>query len=248
MLGSISKRGLRLIQNIHPSTSRLQAVNMSSDQSVPAEAMREMKNKLRKEIRSQLRAMTNNEASSQSHKVWERLFALEEYQNAKSVGLFLSMPTGEIKTDEALGHAMDNGKQVYIPEVGKDFELCNMDLILVPPSSSSEPNQEIFHAAWPRNKWGIPEPPESMVRQAAAPGDIDVLVVPGLAFDRAGGRLGQGKGYYDRFIERMRKDSPKPLLVAVGMQPQLIDEVPVAPYDYLIDVLVLPDETIKFSR
>ena len=82
----------------------------------------------------------------------------------------------------------------------------------------------------------------------AQPGDIDVLVVPGLAFDRQGERCGQGKGYYDRFIERMcaNTTSKNPFLVAVGLQAQLLVEggIPVAKYDRRMDMVLLPDETI----
>ena len=116
-----------------------------------------------------------------------------------------------------------------------------------------------FYDGWPRNRWGIPEPPVSDDAAdddaVAKPGDIDLLVVPGLAFDAAGRRLGQGKGYYDRFIARMRGEDQddavvggrggddddddddddggrggvawrRPLLVGVCLEEQFLCEVP----------------------
>jgi 5-formyltetrahydrofolate cyclo-ligase len=119
-----------------------------------------------------------------------------------------------------------------------------MDLIQVILPEGVSADDKVFHHEWPRNKWGIPEPPESMPRIAATPGDIDLLVVPGLAFDAKGGRLGQGKGYYDRFIARMRKDFDKPLLIAVGLDPQLVDRVPVTELDLTMDLIIVPNQTV----
>lgn len=195
-----------------------------------------------------MKELSPDDTATQSAKVWERLFALAEYKQAKSVGLFLSMPKHEIDTDMALVDAIHNNKAVYVPQVGKNFELAEMDLIKVNAPESVSATDKIFHQDWPRNKWGIPEPPESMPRVAAAPGDIDLLVVPGLAFDAHGGRLGQGKGYYDRFIARMRKDSKKPLLVAVGLDPQLVDHIPVTEFDFSMDMVLLPDQTVTVKR
>mmetsp|Transcript_14552 Transcript_14552/g.42634 ORF Transcript_14552/g.42634 Transcript_14552/m.42634 type:complete len:154 (-) Transcript_14552:28-489(-) len=122
--------------------------------------------------------------------------------------------------------------------------------------------RRLFYHDWPRNKWGIPEPPPEIDHEVAQPGDIDLIVVPGLAFDGCGGRLGQGKGYYDRFIAGMRGGPPgsgaaegegdggggggtgKPILAAVGLSASHIEgdgpQVPMSRHDYPMDVLVLP--------
>lgn len=210
----------------------------------------ERKKALRKEIRARMKVLDKETIQQQSQQVWDRLFALPEYQSAKSIGLFLSMPKGEINTDPVLMHAMDTGKKIYVPEVGKNFEQVHMELREVIIDGSVKKG-EIFHKDWPRNKWGIPEPPADMPNVAAKPGDIDVLVVPGLAFDRRGDRLGQGKGYYDRFIARMCDESgkKKPFMVAVGLSAQVVDEsIPVAEYDRRMDMVLLPDEQIVVQK
>ena len=66
-----------------------------------------------------------------------------------------------------------------------------------------------------------------------------------------GDRLGQGKGYYDRFIQRMCNDKDKkaPFLVAVGLQAQVLDEtIPIAKYDRRMDMVLLPDEAIVVTK
>jgi 5-formyltetrahydrofolate cyclo-ligase len=209
-----------------------------------ADDIRNQKQILRKEIRPRLRRLTNDDIQIQSQQVWDRLFQLPAYQQAQSVGLFISMPGGEINTDAALQHAILNGKQIYVPQVGKNFEQADMELIRVAIPENLE--AEIFYHSWPRNKWGIPEPPADMPLYEAAPGDIDVLVMPGLAFDRNGNRLGQGKGYYDRFIARIVSAGAKsPTLVAVGLDCQLVDSIPVQEYDQRADLVLLPSQMIE---
>lgn len=135
------------------------------------------KKALRKEIRAKIRAF--DEIPEQSQLVWDRVVSLPAYQQAKTVGLFLSMPTNEIQTGFLVRHAIESSKTVYVPQVGANFEQADMELIKCP---ASDPN---FVAAWPTNKWKIPEPPADYERVLAQPGDLDVLIVPGLCFDLA---------------------------------------------------------------
>jgi 5-formyltetrahydrofolate cyclo-ligase len=235
--------------------------------SAPLEdGVRQQKQALRKEIRSKLNSLPPEKIKEESQKVWDRLFQLPQYQKAKSVGLFLSMPSGEIDTDPVLKHATEHGKQIYVPQVGKNFEQVEMELLKVVASPvkdgeaafNSSSNDQIFHHSWPRNKWGIPEPPADMPLLPASPGEIDVLVVPGLAFDKNGNRLGQGKGYYDRFIARMMMLPPSSsdndikvaplLLVAVGFDCQLVEFIPVHEYDRCMDIVLLPSQIVNVSK
>mmetsp|Transcript_20610 Transcript_20610/g.45035 ORF Transcript_20610/g.45035 Transcript_20610/m.45035 type:complete len:334 (+) Transcript_20610:34-1035(+) len=224
---------------------------------------RKRKQELRKLVRSRLKSMSQDDIQSQSELVWNNLFSLPEYVSARSVGLFLSMPRGEIITDSALARVLDDNKTLYVPRVGLDFEKCDMDLIKVHVDDKTEGEiahskdaaRKLFYHDWPRNKWGIPEPPVDVDHEAAKPGDIDLLVVPGLAFDAVGGRLGQGKGYYDRFIMKMRagvddeSEETKPLLVAVGLEASFLEgeeaPVPMSTHDFPMDVLVLPGRSMN---
>lgn len=223
--------------------------------------IRTRKQALRKEIRAKVSALTPDEIATQSEQVWKKLFALPEYQSAKSVGLFLSMPKNEIKTETALRHCVENGKIIYVPQVGKNFESADMELLKVPPPSSNGSGsdghgQRLFYDTWPKNKWGIPEPPADMPKENAQPGDIDLLVVPGLGFDRMGNRIGQGKGYYDRFIARItttqdsnnNNNNNKPKLVAVTLDCQLTESVPVSPLDRVMDKILTPSEIIEVTK
>jgi 5-formyltetrahydrofolate cyclo-ligase len=210
------------------------------------DSVRQEKQELRKTLRAALRGLSVDEIGAQSAQVWTRVFELPIFQAANSVGLFLSMPQSEINTDLVLQHCVQSGKKIYVPEVGKNFELCDMELREVLLEKDSIPSDGMFHKAWPKNKWEIPEPPPGMPVVVAKPGDIDVLIVPGLGFDRSRNRLGQGKGYYDRFIAKMTSDGNELPLVAVALTPQLVDgSIPVASYDRRMDMIVLPEEIIS---
>ncbi|KAL3771740.1 hypothetical protein ACHAWU_010051 [Discostella pseudostelligera] len=250
----------------------------ATDDATKLHQLRQNKQALRKLIRSRIKSVyptknnTNTIASqtlllSNSNQVFSRLFELPQYKHAKSIGFFLSMPSGEIQTKHAIQQIVKDGKVLYVPRVGLDFELCDMDLIRCDTSSctatvddaicgdsgvgstaNADDGGTMFYDSWPRNKWGIPEPPLTTTN-VAKPGDIDLLIVPGLAFDTNGHRLGQGKGYYDRFIAKMRdgesnndidniddavatngqtgvNSAAKPLLVGVCLEEQFLDELP----------------------
>lgn len=85
--------------------------------------------------------------------------------------------------------------------------------------------------------WGIPEPPAS----APAANALDVMIVPGVAFDRACRRLGNGKGYYDRAIAAVKPGRT----VGVCFHAQLVEEVPVGPYDVTLDAVLTERESIR---
>ena len=231
---------------------------------------------LRKEIRTKLKALSQEEIQQQSRAVWDRLHAMKMYQDAKSIGLFLSMPTGEIDTSWAVQHAIQSRKDIYIPQVGQNFEKPDMDLIQIqtaPPDPSAIITDVPIYHHWPKNKWNIPEPPTNVILKTAQPGDIDLLILPGLAFDPSGNRLGQGKGYYDRFLARMCGNdkngtsgaSSSPILVAVALSCQFIGSgndhvtndttstpqrrsIPVHEHDFPVDWIILPNQSIEITK
>jgi 5-formyltetrahydrofolate cyclo-ligase len=206
------------------------------------------KQSLRTDMRSQLKALSNDEIQRQSQAAFERLKLLSAYRNASSIGVFLSMPSGEFDTTALIEDAVREGKTLYVPQVGGNFEKPDMDLLKIPLSKL--PDGRLFYREWLLNKWGIPEPPPGLALRPAVPGDIDLLIVPGLAFDRSGKRLGQGKGYYDRFIARMTLSSDRGnslLRVAVGLDCQLVTSsstIPTDEHDALMDYVIVPSETV----
>src|SRR5437879_13915118 len=67
------------------------------------------------------------------------------------------------------------------------------------------------------------------------PQELDLVMVPGVAFDRRGGRMGHGKGYYDKLLQHARPETP---LAALAFECQLFPEIPVAPHDIFMDKVI----------
>jgi 5-formyltetrahydrofolate cyclo-ligase len=155
------------------------------------------------------------------------------WKQAGLVLAFLSMPT-EIDTGPVIEAALAAYKRVAVPRIeGGDIAFVE----LTPDWRS-----------WPRDRWDIPAPPDSLaplsaVGIAAAP---TLALVPGLAFDGSGGRLGRGKGYYDRFLasvaaarEPMGKSAPPFAAIGFGYESQLVERVPMDDRDRPLDGLAL---------
>ena len=84
----------------------------------------------------------------------------------------------------------------------------------------------------------------------SGPEAIDLVIVPGVAFDASCRRLGQGRGYYDTFLEKLSaaraaQGLPPALTVGLGLQEQLVDEVPIDPHDIALDYVCLPDCVLR---
>ncbi|KAF9895066.1 hypothetical protein FE257_004695 [Aspergillus nanangensis] len=228
------------------------------------------KKDLRRKMRDALQRIPTDSIINQSQIATNRLFSLTEYQNAKRIGVYLSMPSGELSTTAIVHDALSTGKEVFIPYIHS-----------VEPVSSSTPPQKTsimdmlalesvdeFTSLIP-DKWGIPSLTKTQVASkrncfggigvtsqsddSSTQGsyDLDLIVMPGMAFDEGFRRLGHGKGYYDHFLTRYSKATEKqtatpkmPLLVALALREQMLsatDQIPVANHDWPVDVVVIGD-------
>ena len=147
--------------------------------------------------------------------IWERLTAMDEYALASTVMLYLDFGS-EVRTRPFVPEVWESGRDVVVPYCIDDrlelFRLRDFDELAPGTRGILEPRAE----------WrGRPE------RQAAAE-EIDLVVAPGVAFDRRGGRIGHGKGYYDRFLRRVRPDA---CFVATAFECQVFDAIPLLPHD-----------------
>ena len=140
-----------------------------------------------------------------------------------AVFLFLSLPN-EIDTRPLVETALEAGKRVFAPRIGQTDtgELKFYRVVPMDPVPGLVPGP-----------FGIREPPP---REPPGPADVPALiVVPGLAFDRQGRRLGRGGGYYDRFLAGPEGACPGNRIIGLCMPSQLVREVPVEPWDRRMD-------------
>lgn len=165
-----------------------------------------------------------------------RLEAADAWKHADLVLAFLSMP-GEIDTAPLIAAARRAGKAVAVPGIEGDL----LRFRLMPAGEG----------ALPRDRWGIPVPdPRWPAADLAGRGPRQeprrvLIVVPGLAFDREGNRLGRGKGFYDRFLAESRR--ARPAAIGFCLAAQLVDSVPVDAHDVPVDGVVTDGETLAFS-
>lgn len=175
-------------------------------------------------IRAEVQGTRRNQAHREelSARVWEKVFALPEYQSARTVMVYVDMP-GEVRTQVYLPGVQRQGKQVVVPYCdGKELGLFLLE-------SLTELTPGVL---------GILEPSRELRSLSAKRADVsrlDLLIVPGVAFDRQGARLGHGKGYYDRLLSRVRADA---LLVGVAFECQLVPDVPMLAHDVYMDRVI----------
>jgi 5-formyltetrahydrofolate cyclo-ligase len=164
-----------------------------------------------------LRGVPPDVAERAGRAVAERVLALPALQQATRVALFASLP-GELPTRPLFDSLASAGLARLLPRIrGKALEFA------------------------PANDWdaleagplGVRQPPPAIVAVALEP--ADVVIVPGLAFDAAGGRLGRGGGYYDRAFAAATR---APFLLAVAFALQIVERVPCDSRDRRVDAIV----------
>lgn len=182
--------------------------------------MTEQKTALRGQMRARRNTVSTEEQSALSHHICEHLRSLQRLQNASVVTAYLAT-RHEASLDEAIAFWLEN-KAVGVPAPGLKprFDILqNLENVRV-------------------NARGLRIP---VSQRRIAGHEADVILVPGLAFDLAGNRLGQGGGWYDRTLERAReraRQKSAPLVVGVAFECQIVEAVPHENHDARMDCLV----------
>jgi 5-formyltetrahydrofolate cyclo-ligase len=148
--------------------------------------------------------LTLNEVDSLSVKIKENLFSCKDFLNRDYVLYYLSFGK-EVHTDTMIAHSLRLGKAVYVPRLIKNknkLEVCEI---------------KNLKTSFELNNFGIREP---LGIPAASSIKIDAIVVPGVAFDSSGGRIGFGGGYYDKLFVELPGNS---LWLGVAYNFQLVD-------------------------
>ncbi len=177
-------------------------------------------------LRSAEGGRSANSASEQgtSAPLLSFLEALPAWRSARSIAGYCAV-RGELGVGPLLEDARARGVRVALPRV-EDSPDGGSRLAFHP--WDGEP-------LWP-GAYGIPEPSRSP--SEIPPGSFDLLLVPGLAFDRAGRRLGQGGGFYDQVLAAREPGLGRGLAIGIAWEWQLVDAVPVDPWDQPVDRLL----------
>lgn len=170
------------------------------------------KTELRKQIKSQKRSMSDIQIRHASKKLTELFLASNSYREASSVYAYLPY-NQEVRTEEIIRQALLDGKKVAVPKVYGDemrFLFIN-DLDHIAPGA--------FH---------IPEP---IADEPIADDETALVLMPGLAFDREGHRIGYGGGFYDRFLAQ----EPNHPTIALCYDFQMVEHLETEAFDIPVD-------------
>jgi 5-formyltetrahydrofolate cyclo-ligase len=187
----------------------------------------------KQEIRQQARALRDRQVDIEhvSRQILERLTAQPEYARARTVMSYLDFRS-EVRTRPLFPRAREEGKRVVVPYcVGDRLELFRLDSL-----------DELCPGAM-----GILEPKPELRQDPDRRIDVselDLVITPGLAFDPQCGRIGYGRGYYDRLL---KDASASTAIVAVAFQCQIFPEVPMLPHDVRVHK-VITEEKIYSCR
>lgn len=190
-----------------------------------------MKKEIRKKILQLKESLSEQEIQKKSSAIFNTLSNMKFYTNANNVMLYVSFGS-EVLTKPIIDDLLQQRKRVFVPvTVPKTKELIVSEL------KSFEDDLEIGH-------FGVMEPKKDALRPVD-PTIIDLIVVPGVAFDKEGYRVGYGGGYYDRFIPRLTDQTPK---VSLAFEMQLIDKVPTDKYDIPVEYIITEKQSIEIKK
>lgn len=178
-------------------------------------------------IRQQAHANRKSQADKDavSQQITDRLHQMPQYQQAGTVMYYVDV-RDEVRTRHALPEALASGKRIVVPFcVDGELELFLLE-------SMDELETGMYKILEPRQD--LRDVPEKRVEVST----LDLIIVPGVAFDRNGGRTGHGKGYYDKLLEHARPETP---LVSLAFECQMFEEIPVADHDVYMDFVVTQD-------
>lgn len=179
------------------------------------------KKQLRREFRKLRGGLGEENRIKLSRKIWENVEKLEEFQRAKKIGVYLDFGS-EVKTTSPLLKLLGK-KEIYIPRLrGKE-----MDFVIFTGLEKMK-----------AGAYGILEPLEGEI---CPPEELELILVPGLAFTLKGGRLGYGGGYYDGYLPATCAS-----LFALAFEVQISEGLPLESWDYPLDGLISERAIYRF--
>ncbi|MCH8931575.1 MAG: 5-formyltetrahydrofolate cyclo-ligase [Nitrospinae bacterium] len=198
---------------------------------VATETLVRQKAAIRRKILDRRQSQDPEVRADHSRRIIAALLRHEAFIQAKAILVYLSKDE-EVGTDALLAPAFESGKRVFVPVVDRDSDELRIAELSGP---------DIRYQLGP---FGIRQPPVEEGLNFVSPEAVDLVVAPGVAFDRKGGRLGHGKGYYDRLLSRLGSHVTR---VALAFDFQVLDAVPQDGNDVRMDTLITEKSTMNCS-
>ena len=186
---------------------------------LPQRRLHRAKQRMRELLIQKRRMLSAEERTAQSELILSQLEKMTVFREAKTVLLYYP-----------------KNNEVDVLPLFKRYKRDKVLLLPVTHRNGMTANPYEGNDKMHRGKVGIPEPTTPPFE-----GNIDVIIVPAVAFDKQGNRLGRGGGYYDRFLKKQTHAT----IIGVGYDFQLVDEVPVRKHDQKMHRIILPSQTIQ---
>lgn len=180
------------------------------------------KNRIRKNIKALKSTLSNEKKKDAAMRVFSRLETANEFISAGNVLIYHSLPD-ELSTIEFIDKWRDR-KNMFLPRVNGE----NLDIVPLDNNLRT-------------GAFNIKEPSGDSITDI---GTIDLIIVPAIAFDRNGNRIGRGKGYYDRLL----KSANRITKIGIGYGFQIVDEIDCEPHDIAVDIVITDNDYITIAN
>ena len=187
----------------------------------------EKKKFLREKVKRLLNKYSLSLLKEKSKLIESHLFSLPEYRNSRLIMFYVSMDK-EVYTHDMIKIALNEKKEIAVPLI---LESQNIMLSCkISDLTDLEPGP-----------WDILQPIKERIQNVPV-SSLDLIVVPGIAFDRNGNRLGRGKGFYDRFLHLI---SPETVKIGLAFSSHIVEQIPTKEYDVAVDKIVTENGIIE---
>lgn len=191
------------------------------------------KNILRKEILEKRNNLNLVKREKMDKEILDKFYETQYYNEAEKIFIYICYAS-EINTKEIINKALKDNKKIYVPRT--EFKSRHMDAVKITSLDNLK-----------ESTYGILEP--STDAPHIDPNELDLIVVPGVAFDRNGGRMGYGAGFYDRYFKKIKKENIKKIVkLALAYELQILNEVPMNEQDVPVDYIITENEFICASE
>lgn len=193
----------------------------------------ENRHTLRERILAVRDKLSSHDCEEKSLSISSRFLNLHEATDARVVFIYMHFRS-EVPTHAIISQMLAEGKTVTIPKtISEQSRLIAVKI--------TDPEHQVSPGYC-----GIPEPSAGLVDIGACnPKSIDIVIIPGSVFDKEGGRMGYGGGYYDRFLAN---EAPDSIRVGLAFELQIVERVPLEPHDQLMDYVVTEENIYDCRR
>jgi 5-formyltetrahydrofolate cyclo-ligase len=185
---------------------------------MPSEVEALTKQQIRSRILLKLKTQKEEERVRKSKQIKKKLFRTSVFKKAKVVLFYIAFG-GEVETQDMIKEARKLGKITTVP-------VCKKDRVTLMPCILN------VNAKLTKGPYGICEPYD---KKRISLEDLDLAIVPGIAFDKYGNRLGRGKGCFDRFLKRLSKDTPS---IGLAFDFQILPYLPTNAHDIKVNKVI----------